>query len=125
MSFLDKTELLKGFWDRPKQPFPTYLVFACRAYWSAPVASSKSESTFSYIGEVIAKKRNKLSVQLSEAITVAYDWSRQTHFDFRKFVDRVFELDKEYMQVKEKRKRDVEIESRVLRKRLRELNQRK
>jgi hypothetical protein len=125
MPFLDKVERLKAFWARPKHPFPAYLVFACRAYWSAPVASSKSESTFSYIGEVITKKRNKLSVQLSEAMTVAYDWSRQTHFGFRKFVNRVFELDKEYMRVKEKRKRDDEIESRALRKRLRELNQRK
>jgi hypothetical protein len=121
--FPEKVEILREFWARPKHPFPMHLVYACRAYWSAPVASSKSESTFSYSGEVITKKRNKLSVHLSEAMTVGYDWTRQEHFKFETFVKGVFGLDEEYAKLKEKEKSSKETERRALKKRLRELNE--
>jgi hypothetical protein len=57
-------------------------------------------------------------------MTVGYDWSCQEHFRFEKFVKTVFQLDKEYLQVKEKEKKSTEIEKRALTKRLRELNER-
>ena len=123
MPFQEKVEILREFWARPKHPFPAYLVTTCKAYWSAPVASSKSESMFSYAGEVITKKRNKMSVQLAEAMSVGYDWSRQKHFKFEKFVNTVFVLEQEHTVIKEKAKEEKEKEKLLLTKRLRELSE--
>ncbi len=117
-----KVEILKDFWSRPVQPFPSHLSRVARAYWSAPVASSKSESTFSYSGEVITKKRNTLSVSLSEAM-IAYDWTRQAHYSFNALVRGVFVLDEEYVRVKENRKRERQEETCELQKRLADLLQ--
>jgi hypothetical protein len=119
--FSAKVDLLKEFWVNSKSRFPEYISQTAKSYWSAPVASSKSESTFSYSGEVVTKKRNKLGVHLTEAMTVGYDWTRQPHFGFDNFVAQVFGLDAEYQKVKKNAEASRLVEKRALKARLREL----
>ena len=71
-----------------------------RAYFSMPVASSKSETTFSYTGDVLTKKRNQLSVDLTEALTVVNDMTRQPNYSFERVFEGVKALGHEYEDVK-------------------------
>lgn len=81
LQFKEKAEYLKRFFSEYSSKWK-HLKYVCKAYYSMPVASSKSETTFSYTGELITKKRNGLSVELSEASTVSYDMTRQENYNF-------------------------------------------
>jgi hAT family C-terminal dimerisation region len=93
---------LQRFWRGLSQVSnsPKTVCSVARAYFSVPVASSKSESTFSYTGEVITKRRNQIGVHLAEASTVVYDYIRQPDYDLKQLMAGVNQLSAEYEEVK-------------------------
>ena len=68
-----------------------------RAYFSVPVASSKAVSTFSYTGELITNRQNRLDAQLAEASTVVYDGTRQPDYSFESLMVGINETNKMFL----------------------------
>jgi hypothetical protein len=101
-SFRGKVEALRLFWKGMANV--PHLEKVVRGYWSAPVSSSKSESTFSYTGDLITKKRSRLGGGLSEAITVVFDMTRQPTYQFSHVMDGLCSLQKEYERVKQSKR---------------------
>jgi len=107
LTFVDEVASLKQYWINAKQRRP-FLFKLVQAYFSIPVASSKSETTFSYSGAAVTKVRNRLGVELTEALTVYNDFTRQGHFSFPQLREGVHALAKEYELVKQKKKEERE-----------------
>lgn len=98
-------ENLRSFWKESAASL-THLARVCQAYWSVPVASSKSESTFSYSGDVCSRRRGQVSVQLAEATTIAYDYSQQPGYSFEKLLAGLKVLSEEYEELKAEQRKE-------------------
>ncbi len=83
---------LQGFWlragDIESQKERNDMLVTLRCYMSMPLASSYPESTFSFTGELVSKRRLNLSVDNVEAVAIINDFMKQPGFSF----DNVFPL---------------------------------
>ncbi len=84
----------KEFWLGPRQQASGYsfdargpLIPVLKSYMSMPLASSYAESSFSFTGALVTKKRINLTASNVEAISVIQDYMRQNEFSFESFMN--------------------------------------
>lgn len=106
LEFEEQAGKLRDFFKMTAFAAAPHIGKVCKAYFSAQVSSAKSETTFSFTGNMVSKTRGSLSVESIEAATVAHEMMKQPGYRFKNMFDAVCELAGEWEALKRKKKEE-------------------